>query len=214
VKKDLNFNPFKTILTKPKETILQVVNINPNYKLWLLSFIYGFVSILGFSQSVSLGYKLNFYLIIIFCAILATLWGYVAFSVSSFFVYITGRWLKGIANYKSIRAAFAYSNVPMIVNIFIWLVLIFVFQDKIFKDFPTSYILDKFEMIILFTALFIQLIISVYVIVLYINTIAAVQNFSILRAIFNIILSLVLAFVITLIVSFLFYLIFKGIKTI
>lgn len=214
MKKEKSFNPFKTILTKPKETILQVVKINPNYKLWLLCFIYGFVSILGFSQSVSLGYRLNFFLIILACLILATLWGYIAFSVSSFFVYITGKWLKGVANYKSIRAAFAFSNVPMIVNIFIWILLIFVFQDKIFKDFPTSYILTKFEMIILFTALFIQLIISVYVIVLYINTIAAVQNFSILRSIFNIILSLVLAFVITLIISFLFYLIFKGIKTI
>jgi hypothetical protein len=214
VKKIIDFNPFKTILTKPKETILKVVKIDPNYKLWILCFIYGFVSILGFAQSISLGHKLNFFLIILSCLIFAIVWGYIAFSVSSFFVYITGKWLKGVANYKSIRAAFAYSNVPMIINVLIWIVLIFIFQDKVFKDFPTSYILTKFEMIVLFTSLFIQLIISIYVIVLYINTIAAVQNFSILRSIFNIILSLALAFVVTLIISFIFYLIFKGIKTI
>ncbi|NGX56201.1 MAG: hypothetical protein K1060chlam5_00438 [Candidatus Anoxychlamydiales bacterium] len=207
------FNPFISILTKPKETILKIVEKDPNYKLWLLSIIYGLVSILGFSQSISIGYKYNFFLIVFVCLLLSIIWGYVAFSVSSFFVYITGKWLKGIASYKSIRASFAWSNVPMIINILIWIILLIIFQDKIFKDFPNNYILSKFEMIVLFSSLFLQLIVSVYVIVLYINTIASVQNFSILRSIFNIILSLVLAFLITLVISFLFYIITKGIKT-
>jgi hypothetical protein len=185
----LKCNPWFAIWVKPKGTIQEIVDYNPNYRLGILSAIYGFISLMGISQSFSYGFVLGFFPLIIASIIFSVIWGYFLFSLASFFVYFVGRWLKGQANYKQVRASVAWSTVPMVVNLIIWIVLLVLFQDKIFKDFYNNVPLDAVTSTMLFAFMLIQLILSIWSLVIYINCLSQVQKFSIIRSIFNIIIS-------------------------
>lgn len=204
-------NPWISMWTKPKDTIRKIVDVNPNYKLFTLSSIYGFVSLIGSSQSFSLGEKLNTFLILISCIILAPLWGYLIFSSASYFIFFTGKWFKGIAKYSQIRCAVAWSNVPMIVNLFIWLMLFMVFKGDILKDFPVNYAFSNFERVFLFIMMLAQLGISIWIIILYVNSLAEVQKFSVGKAILNLLIAIVIFAAIFFVITMLYFAIIKGI---
>ncbi len=198
--KKLGFNPWLSMWTKPRETIQKIVEIDPNYRLAVLSGIYGFISLLGSFQTMSLGYKFNFFLIIIAALILAPLWGYVIFSVVSYFVYFTGRWIGGKAIYKEVRSSFAWSNAPMTVNVILWVVMGILFGQTLFLDFPGGNLLTQNQVGILFAILLAQLIISVWILVLFVNALSQVQKFSIAKSVLNLIMSVVFLGVIMLVI--------------
>ncbi|MCK5632970.1 YIP1 family protein [bacterium] len=195
--KKLKINPWISIWTKPRETIKEIVRFNPNYRLLFLSTIVGFFSLLGIAQQWNLGEKLSFFSIIISVIILAPLFGYITFSISSWFVFFTGKLLKGQARCKEIRAAIAWSNVPLIVSCLLWILFLGVYSALAFKMPIKKLELDIF----IFFALLVQLVISIWIIVIYVNALAEVQKFSILSAIFNIILSSILVFIVSILVG-------------
>lgn len=205
-------NPFKTMWTKPKFTIRQIVDTNPNYRIFILSTIYGLVSLISSSQSFSIGNILNLPIILLISLILAPFYGYLVFSVAASFIYFSGKILKGEAKYKEVRAAIAWSNLPMIGNLILWLILIFIFQEDLLKDFPGSYPITQNQRTILFGVLLTQMIFSIWVIALYINSLAEVQRFSIGKAILNIIISVILFLAIFFVISIVYFLILKGIS--
>jgi len=75
--------------------------------------------------------------------ILSPLWGYIIFSISSYFIYFSGKWISGEAKYKEVRSAIAWSNVPMIGNIILWIGLFIVFGTTIIKDFSRNLSYNK-----------------------------------------------------------------------
>ena len=198
------FNPWTQMWVKPKESIRKIINFNPNYRLFVLSYLYGFVSLISLSQSMSLGQAINIYFIILICLILAPVWGFLVFSFSSIFVYFTGKWLKGNANYQQIRAAIAWSNVPILGNLVLWVILFVLFGTKLFQNFPKEYMLTNIQTAITFAISLLQLVLSIWVLILYINTLAEVQKFSIIKAIFNIIISVVIFIAIFMILMFIY----------
>ena len=208
----VNLNPWLSIWVRPKQTIRQIVDYNSNFRLFFLSFFYGLVSLLSLSQSMSAGNVINVFLMFIICIIFAPLWGYLVFSFSSFFIYYTGKWLKGEAKYNEIRAAIAWSNVPMMGNLLLWIIMIGFFGSIVFKNFPADYPLLSSQTAVLFAILFLQLILSIWVLVLYINTLAEVQKFSIAKSIINIIIAVVIFIAIFMIVSFLYHFVFRLIQ--
>ena len=115
----IGFNPWIKMWLKPKESIRKIINYNPNHRLLVLSYLYGFVSLISLSQSMAVGSAINVILMLIICLIVAPIWGYLVFSFSSLFIFYTGKWIHGSANYKQIRAAIAWSNVPMALR-FLW----------------------------------------------------------------------------------------------
>ncbi|MBN2478643.1 MAG: YIP1 family protein [Parachlamydiales bacterium] len=188
----LGINPWITIWFSPKKTIRQIVDYKKNYKIWLLSFIYGFVSLISLSQTLSLGSALNVIIIFIISLILAPIWGYIVFSFASFFMYFTGRWIKGSATYHDVRAAISWSNVPMIVNFALWVLLFVIFGPMIFKNFPGEYALSNTQIALLFVILLLQLIVSIWILVLFVNCLAEVQRFSVAKAILNIVVAIII----------------------
>jgi hypothetical protein len=196
VSKKLKINPWISIWTKPRETIREIVKFNPNYRLLFLSTIVGFFSLLGIAQQWNLGEKLSFFSIIISVIILAPLFGFLTFTISSWFVFFTGKLLKGQGKCKEIRSAIAWSNVPLIVSCLLWILFLGVYSALAFKMPIRQLELDIF---ILFGIL-VQTVISVWIIVIYVNVLAEVQKFSILSSIFNIILSSILVFIVTVLI--------------
>ena len=206
----IGFNPWLTMWTKPKSTIRSIVDYNPNFGLFILSAIYGFVSLVSSSQSFAIGEIINFYLVVLLCLVLAPIWGYIVFSISSFFVYFTGKWIKGQAKYKEIRAALAWSNIPMIGNLVLWIVLFIIFKQDILKNFPGSFAITNSHRAILFVILLCQLVLGIWVFILYVNSLAEVQRFSVGKAILNIIIALIIFVAIFFVISIVYFLVLKG----
>lgn len=203
-------NPWLKMWTCPKATIRTIVDYNPDYRLFVLSAIYGFVSLISTSQSFALGLSINFFLLIFLCLIIAPLWGYLLFSISSFLIYTTGKWLKGKAKYKEVRACVAWSNVPIIANLVLWAILFGIFKQDILKDFPASFDVTPVQRAILFVVLLGQLILSIWIIVLYVNSLSEVQCYSVGKAILNIIFAVILFIGLFFVASFAYFLIMKG----
>lgn len=195
------FNPWLTIFVKPRQTIRAIVDSNPNFRLLTLSAIYGFCSLLGFAQNFNFGDKKETLLALLPLLLLAPFWGYLVFSFSSWFVFITGKLLKGQGTYKEVRSAYAWSNVPLIVNALLWIFLIIVFKISLFSDTALQGVLTGGRSFLLVGVVFSQLVFSLWGLVIYIIGVSEVQRFSIFKTLVNLFLGLLLFFLLALAVS-------------
>lgn len=182
-------NPWAAIWVRPRDTIRQIVSENPNRCLWLLAAIYGFGAILSSAQSAMLGARFNNLAIFLFAAIFSFIWGYVFFSVWSAIVYWTGKFFKGEGTFLNVRSAYAWSCVPLVFNIPIWLLLAAIFKYQLFTSAMRSDGLPDAQVFALFVILAARLVIAVWSLVIYFNALAEVQRYSILKAILNVVLS-------------------------
>jgi hypothetical protein len=183
--KVMEHSPWLSIWTSPKATIRRVVSENPDKSLWLLAAIYGFCSVLNTFQSASLGQAMGTAGLLFLALVLAPFWGWLCFSVWSLFVTWTGKWFKGQGSFKSIRAAYAWSCIPIALNIPLWLLMVALFGHQLFLNFPDAHLLPNGLIALLFTISIVKVVLAVWSLVIYLNALAEVQNFSVVRAILN-----------------------------
>ncbi len=182
-------NPWVTIWTEPKVTIARIVAENPNRSLWWLAAIYGFCSLLNLFQSMALGSAMGIIGILILAVVLAPFYGYISFSIWSWFVFLTGKWFKGRGTFKAVRASYAWSCVPIILNIPLWLLMVILFGHQLFTNFPDAHLLPSTQIFILFAILIAKVIVAIWSLVIFINALSEVQNYSVIRAILNIVIA-------------------------
>jgi len=185
-------NPWLSIWTQPRATIAQIVKGNPNRSLWLLAWMYGFVSLLNFFQSMTLGNSMGAVGIFITAILLAPIYGYLSFSIWSWFVTWVGALFRGQGRFKAIRCAYAWSCVPIFVNIPLWLLMVLLFGPQLFLNVPDAHFLIGWKVLALFVISLMKVVIAVWSLVIYINALAEVQQYSAIRAIFNIIVAAVI----------------------
>jgi len=185
------FNPWISVWTQPRATIREIVAVNPNRSLWLLAAIYGFSSILSTFQSLYIGHQIGVVEILFIALLLSPIWGYIGFSIWSFFVYYIGKLFKGAGNFKEVRAAYAWSCPPLIVNAVLWVLLMATFGRELFMNVPETQGLTKLEVVVLFLVLLARLVTTIWSLVIYINTLSEVQKFSVWKSVGNIFVSAV-----------------------
>ena len=117
---------------------------------------------------------------------------------------VMGKLLKGEGKFHQVRAAYAWSCVPLIVNIPMWFVLAWAFGSQLFGGLTEEYMLNNRELVLLFAILLVRLGSTVWSLVIYINALAEVQRFSVLRAIGNLLLAGSVIFLLLYSVSYLF----------
>src|SRR5688572_22441278 len=108
------------VCVRPREAIAAIVATDPNRSIFLLSSIYGILSLLNLFVML----KYISYLKLALLLILAPLYGYIAISLWSFFVYWFAKWLGGSASFLAIRATFSWSCAPLLCNLVIWALLL------------------------------------------------------------------------------------------
>jgi hypothetical protein len=187
---DLSFNPWFKIWIEPRATIARLIAESPNRGFWFLAVIYGFSSALNWFQSMMMGQRLGLMHIFTIAIIISPLWGYLGFSIWSWVVHFTGKWLKGQGTFKEVRLAYAWSCFPLIVNVILWFILSLLFGRSLFANFsPESQVLSHGQVAILFLILFIRITAAIWSLVIYLNALAQVRQYSILRAIGNVIIA-------------------------
>jgi len=88
-----------------------------------------------------------------------------------------------------VRAAYAWSCVPLVLSGVIWILLIISFGASLFMSPPVEQILPAGQALFIMILLLGKVILSIWSLVIYLNALAEVQKFSILRAIGNVIVS-------------------------
>jgi len=120
--------------------------------------------------------------------ILSPFAGMLGFTIIAGLLFWVGRWIGGTGNFISIRAAVSWANAPNIVTGLSWLVLIALFQDRIFYDgFMQRSFVGREQGVLSFVAA-LQFVIAVWSFVLLLKTLAEVQRFSVWKALLNVIL--------------------------
>lgn len=186
--KTLGLNPWTRIWTSPRETIRSIVNFNPKFRFIILSFLHGLPTLFYTAQDMSMGNTYSFFAIALTAIILATFIGMLAITIGSALFLWTGKWIGGKATYYPIRAAVSWSNVPNVIIILTWIVLIYFFREQVFlKGFQqTDFIGAAFTGMAI--ALVVQTVMSIWSFVILVKGLAEVQGFSAWKGLLNVLI--------------------------
>ena len=193
----MSSNPYLTIWTKPRYT-MEKVRSHPNRGLLLFCIINGLLLNLNFAQSFALQGGMKWGWLVLLSIILSPISGYINLTVANCFVFITGKWLKGRASFRQSRAALAWSSFPLIVNVLVWFLLFSVVGEKLFTP-PNEMLFTPQETYFLLGVTIVQVVFSVWSLIVYFNALAAMQGFSVLRAIGNVVVATILFLIVILI---------------
>lgn len=185
-------NPWRNIWINPKETIRQIVSTNPKFRLYWLYFIYGLPMAFSFSQSYSLINAIPLWTILIAALIVAPFIGAAGVTIASWLIQWTGRWIGGKANFQNIRAAFAWAQVPNILSILMWIVLLICFGGNVFsKAFSEMQFVGSAAGVV-FVVFLVQTIAMIWGLVILCHTLGEVQGFSAWKGLLNVVIPFVI----------------------
>ncbi len=187
-KKTLGVNPWTHIWIKPRETISNITKFDPKYRFVILSFLYGLPMLLHMAQNLSTGETFTTVGIVIAALVLATFVGMLGLTIASGLTYWTGKWIGGKASYYPVRAAVSWSNVPNIVAIIIWAILIYNFKDKLFLGEFDEMKFAGEEQMLLTGALFVQSVIAIWSFIILVKGLGEVQGFSAWKGVLNVLI--------------------------
>jgi len=192
----LSLNPWTNIWIHPKKTIKEIVAYNPNFRLWVLSTIFGFSSLMYLEQIFSPGLKYSLKAIILFSLLIAPFWGYFVFCFLSFLVHRVGKLMNSKASYSDVRAVASWSCVPYSISSLVWIILIFFFGNDLFKNFPQNTSITEVQMSFVLAALGIKLTMTTWSFFIYIQGLSLIQGFNIPKTILNIVFAMLIVSVI------------------
>ncbi len=170
--KPFEFNPWLSILTKPRETIFYITDTNPTKYVILLAVIGGIID----ATFKAMNKYSNPYQAIWNILISGTITGFISLYVLGFLIQVSGKLLKGKGTEVTIRAACAWSILPQIVAMPLFIITIFLFTYKIAWPLITC-----------------QVLVTACWLIVMSKTIAQVQNFkSAWMGLLNIVLAILI----------------------
>ena len=182
-------NPWVSMWTKPRTTIQQIVDTNPDHLVFLLTVIYGFGRLLVITDETGLvGSDVELQMIFVHAVILGPSVGIIFLYISCVFLRCTGSWINGKASSQDIRSALAWSSVPHIWALLLWIPIIAIFcinQMSIKTTFDANPSLS----FIFPGMLAIQIGVNIWSFVVFLKCLGQVQGFSAWKALGNLILS-------------------------
>ncbi|MES2344698.1 MAG: Yip1 family protein [Chlamydiota bacterium] len=201
----LNTNPWLKMWVKPRETIREIIQVDPKYHIYLLSGIYGFATLLHFSQNFSLGAYLPWGAVLLGSLVFSVFIGLIGFGIAGKLIEWTGRLLGGKGSFQQIRAALAWSNVTNIVSILMWLLLVASFRGAVFlESFAESTFVGSALAVVLL-AFLVQAVASVWGFVILVKSIGEVQGFSAWKGLLNVVIVFILVAIIVWILAWIFW---------
>lgn len=194
--------PWFSIWTRPRTTLRAIVRAKPTFGFWILATLYAVASLFSLANFYSWGLSScssPFFLLLVLSPIL----GIVIFYLNAWVLQWTGSFFKGKAPIWHIRAALAWSKVPYIASLLLWLTLLATNNtEAVFvQAVPGS--------LGIVTTL-IPLTLSLWSLVLLIQGISEVQSFSLGRSIANVLCSEMFVWLIILISAFIIRYAFIG----
>jgi hypothetical protein len=195
-------NPWITIWNKPRATIQQIVDTNPKHLVLVLAAISGFSETLDRACTRSTGDHLAWPIIILIAAIIGPIGGIITLYIGGALIRWTGSWIGGNASSQNVRAALAWSSVPIIWDLLLWIPELILFGQELFTS-ETPIIDASLSLTLIFLGFgTIEITIGTWTIVVFLKCLGQAQGFSAWKALGNVILTLLVIIVPIVIIIF------------
>jgi hypothetical protein len=174
--------PWLAMWVRPRSTIRFIIEKDPTQGIYLLPAVLGFENFFFYANMWSLGLRVHFTMLVCIGLVLCPVMGYLWIWIMSRIFYYTGHWLKGRASLQELRAAVAWSKIPAFGILLSWLGILALSPEEAFIQIgggnPYIHIFHILNFIF-----------AIWSIVLLIQVIREVENFSLSRSIVNVLLA-------------------------
>lgn len=179
----LALNPWRSAWTRPRETIQAIVDSNPEYQVYALAALAGLSQALDRASTRHLGDELSLGVILAIVAIAGPIGGIIGWYISSALLGWTGKWIGGAGSYQNIRAAVAWSSVPVIVSLLLLVPELWLFGKDLFTTETPRIDANLFGYISLIC---LEIALAIWAFVLFLKMLGQVQGFSAWRSLGNV----------------------------
>lgn len=177
------------LFRKPRTSFNRIINEKlDRYKIWLLALV-GISSLLGNAISKHIGDNFGIIGILLYIIVLGPIIGIILMYLLSYFISLTGKWLKGNATTNTIVNIISYATIPLTLGIIIDILNIILFGSIIFTKGFNIHDYNTLLNIVYFLGILINFALLVEYCILVVIGISVLQGFSIAKSIFNIFLS-------------------------
>jgi Yip1 domain len=118
----LTINPFLTIWTKPRATTRAIVNTNPAFRVLPIAILGGVLEALQLESLVFAGDQLTVPIILLIAVVVGPPLGLVFLYAGAWIVQMSCLLLGGQADPREVRAALAWSSVPLLATLPLWII--------------------------------------------------------------------------------------------
>lgn len=125
-------NPWFSMWLHPRQTIRQIVEADPEHLVLFLAAAGGIVQGFANAESKSSGDKMSLAAVLLISLIVGPLMGVFGLWLSGLLLRWTGGWIGGQADARRVRTAVAWSNVPMVWSLLLWIPAILLFGAETF----------------------------------------------------------------------------------
>lgn len=181
-----SLTPWLSIWTHPRRTIRQVLEDDVEQdRVLLLAALGGIQNALDQASERSMGDTIPIGFILVIAVVFGSLGGILGMYVMAALIQFTQRLFGGTASAYEIRAVYAWSNVPMIPMLALWLLTLLLWGDGLFRsDFlePGGTVLD---VVYLFSFIGVALILVIWGVVIFLLGLSEVQRYGVVKALLN-----------------------------
>ncbi|MEM6262084.1 MAG: YIP1 family protein, partial [Bacteroidota bacterium] len=142
-----------------------------------------------------LGDKFSLIGVLATCIIVGALLGWISFYFFSALLRWTGSWLNGLADFKAIIRMIAYAMTPSIVALVLLIPMIAIYGNEMFKADGDIISGGIFSNIMFYGAALLDAILGIWSLVLVVVGLSEIQQFSIGKAMLNMVLASVVIIV-------------------
>lgn len=183
------FNPWFSIWIRPRATIQQIVETDPHKTVLLLAAAAGISRALDRASFRNLGDRAEWPVIVGAAVVVGPVAGIIGLYVSGALVGWTGKWIGGAAPSENIRAAVAWSNVPVVWTLILWIPQLALFGQELFTSATPRLDANPLLGLTLLAFALTELTLGLWAIVIFLKCLAQVQGFSAWSALGNVLLA-------------------------
>jgi len=192
-----SFNPYKSIWLQPRSTIQHIVDTNPTYLVLALFALAGVAGGISTASAEGWGYDMSLLWVFLIIVAIFPLAAILVLYLLSALTRWTGKWLGGKATQEQIRAAYAWSYIPVITTITLYVLLFMFYGTDLFGYQVQSDVAFSIVAIA-------EIALNVWSFVIGLHCLGQVQGFSAWRALGNQALTALVLLVPIAIIMFLF----------
>lgn len=168
------FNPWISMWTRPRETIQSIIDSDPERSVLLLASLAGISNALNKASLKNAGDELPLP-IILATAFAGIISGIIGLYIFGFLIKHASAWLGGKSNGEKVRAAIAWSNVPIAWRLFLWIPQLVLFGKEMFS--ATTPRMDSHSFVVAGIGV-IEATIWIWALILLFKSIGQVNGFS------------------------------------
>lgn len=182
-------NPWIHMWLHPRITIQQVIDTDPTRLVILIAMITGISESLNRAGLRDYGDGLSISAIVGLAVFLGPIGGIIRLYLFGFLIRWTGTWLRGEADGEEIRAAYAWSSVPIVWSLCLWIPQIFTFGEELFTSETPMIDADPFLSYQLIGFGLVEFVVGVWSFFIFLHALGQVQGFSAWKALLNLVLA-------------------------